>query len=1012
MKNTIKVLGFAALVAVIGFAAILMIGCPASDDDETTPVAVATSASDSTVTIKAIEGVTAPETGGIPVTTVTETEEFTGTVSWFPPVHGTFAASTHYMALITLKAKSGYTLNGVEEDFFTVTGATANNAVDSGSVSAVFPTTAGTPEHPAVIDIAEIDGVTYPVSGGTPVKTIIETAQFTGTVEWINDPTTFAEGTAYTAIITLTAKAGYTLNGVEADFFTVVGAITSNAVDSGSVIAEFPATGSTPVFGIILSVIGSPSFGTVAQGYTSASPVLTVHITNIGDHATGPLTVSLSGTGANAFTLSAVSINSIVTEGMSSFNVRRKSGLAEEAYEATVTVSGGNGISESFDVQFIVTALPYVITGSGDKFTAKRGDTVIGTANQPIQDVIDGIRSNADGGIAAIQFGSGADALDIGAASITFSNTTEETWGTVTLLGKITSSVSSATGGTIIISDPVSLTSVADIANTAATNGRAVYLNSTGTVSIFGGTVSATTGIAIRNASTGKIAVSGTAKVISANVTSGEATILIANNGTATGPRLEISGGTVENIGDNTSNATAVYNASTGTVNISGGAVSASSGRAVYNNTTGTINISGGSVSSVNSYTVYNNADGGVVNISGGTVSSESAYTVYNYGNGSMLNISGGTVSSEWSHAVYSYTTSAGGGKATISGGTISSLTGSGVYNYSNGEVIITGGKVSSLTSIGLYNYSTGTVTISGGTVSARNNAAIANNSTGKITISGDALVTSANAIISGQLGTIFFYASGTLEIQGGRVENTSGSVLGYSIYAGSSSGSGTIKISGGTVKSTGSGYGIYNASTASVTISGGTVSSETYFAINNYGAGTVTISGGTVSSTTSRAVSNNAAGMITISGGTVSTTTGSAVYNNSTGTVIISGGTVSATTGYAAYNYSTGKITVSQDTETPTLVTSANVTETQATIFIASSGTATDPRFEMRGGTVANTSTTTGNAIRNNSTGAVNITGGTVSKAGEGNYAVYKSGNGTVTIDSAVEITGNNFGL
>jgi len=98
-------------------------------------------------------------------------------------------------------------------------------------------------------------------------------------------------------------------------------------------------------------------------------------------------------------------------------------------------------------------------------------------------------------------------------------------------------------------------------------------------------------------------------------------------------------------------------------------------------------------------------------------------------------------------------------------------------------------------------------------------------------------------------------------------------------------------------------------------------------------------------------------------------------------------------------------------DSNVPTLITSANTTEAQATIFIASSGSATDPRLEMSGGTVANTSTTTGNAIRNNSTGAVNITGGTVSKAGDGNYAVYKSGTGTVSTTGAT-IVGNNYGL
>jgi hypothetical protein len=42
----------------------------------------------------------------------------------------------------------------------------------------------------------------------------------------------------------LTAKEGYTLQGVTEDFFTVAGAAATNAANSGSITAAFPATGS------------------------------------------------------------------------------------------------------------------------------------------------------------------------------------------------------------------------------------------------------------------------------------------------------------------------------------------------------------------------------------------------------------------------------------------------------------------------------------------------------------------------------------------------------------------------------------------------------------------------------------------------------------------------------------------------------------------------------------------------------------------------------------------------
>jgi hypothetical protein len=128
----------------------------------------------------------------------------------------------------------------------------------------------------------------------------------------------------------------------------------------------------------------------------------------------------------------------------------------------------------------------------------------------------------------------------------------------------------------------------------SAITGNAVRNSTpTSTVTISGGTVSATTGNAVRNDSTGKITVSGTAKVTSANVTAAQGTIMIVSSGTETAARLEITGGTVENTAAN-ANARAVYNASTGTVSISGGVVKATTGYAVYKNSTGTTTLTGG----------------------------------------------------------------------------------------------------------------------------------------------------------------------------------------------------------------------------------------------------------------------------------------------------------------------------------------------------------------------------------------------------------------------------------
>jgi uncharacterized repeat protein (TIGR02543 family) len=192
-----------------------------------------------TVDIPAIDGVTVPVAGATPVTEITETEQYTGTVKWDPSVSGVFAPGTIYTVTITLKPKPGYTLVGVPADFFTVADATVvYNAEDSGVVTVVFPMTDKT------VDIHAIGGVTVPVAGATPVTEITETEQYTGMIAW--DPSVsgvFAPGTAYTAVITLKPKPGYTLVGVPADFFKVTGATaTRNAADSGVVTVDFPGT--------------------------------------------------------------------------------------------------------------------------------------------------------------------------------------------------------------------------------------------------------------------------------------------------------------------------------------------------------------------------------------------------------------------------------------------------------------------------------------------------------------------------------------------------------------------------------------------------------------------------------------------------------------------------------------------------------------------------------------------------------------------------------------------------
>jgi hypothetical protein len=217
----------------------------------TFPATQAASGQDTPVTSFSLTGsVTVPVKGATPVTTAIDTTQYSGTVAWqtaYGAAHnGAFAASTVYQAVITLTAKSGYTFDGVGANRFTCSGATSvTNAANSGVVTIIFPMTA----VPDTVSAFSLDGkVTAPVTGATPVATAIDHTQYTGTIAWQTSngaahTDVFAASTVYRAVITLTAKTGYTFDGVGANSFTYPGATSvRNAANSRVVTIIFPAT--------------------------------------------------------------------------------------------------------------------------------------------------------------------------------------------------------------------------------------------------------------------------------------------------------------------------------------------------------------------------------------------------------------------------------------------------------------------------------------------------------------------------------------------------------------------------------------------------------------------------------------------------------------------------------------------------------------------------------------------------------------------------------------------------
>ena len=286
-----------------------------------------------------------------------------------------------------------------------------------------------------------------------------------------------------------------------------------------------------------------------------------------------------------------------------------------------------------------------------------------------------------------------------------------------------------------------------------------------------------------------------------------------------------------------------------GTLEIAGGSLrtTGSQGRTVQND--GTLNITGGEISSTSGYAVLNN---GTVDISGGLVETETGVGVLNLSSDSELTMSGGTVetTSSTEQSTFGAYNNASGATITVNGGTASAGSGCALGNLNGGTILVSNGTITSNSGNTILNVGDSTTAIHGGTVSS---------------VSGCALMNYGNLLVD----------SGSISSEKSLALNN--------------------LAKGGT----------------DVRLSGGSLTSNGYTAINNQGSGEIQLLGSEVTSPNagnSPAVVNFSTGTITVQGGTI--TTGAAIpvfYNVSSGTIAISGGTY-----YGVYNTDAGgKVTI-----------------------------------------------------------------------------------------------------
>ena len=168
----------------------------------------------------AITQLTAPVKNEVPQTEIT-TDEYTATVVWSPEVTDKFVYNTVYTAIITITPKTNYTVKGIAENGYTVSGAqTVTNEADSATVTVVYSATENKNSNEFTQPLA-ITGWTYGETANTPTAE----AKY-GTIKYTYSNT--ADGT-YTEEVPANAGTYYVKATVEetADY----SGLESNAVE-------------------------------------------------------------------------------------------------------------------------------------------------------------------------------------------------------------------------------------------------------------------------------------------------------------------------------------------------------------------------------------------------------------------------------------------------------------------------------------------------------------------------------------------------------------------------------------------------------------------------------------------------------------------------------------------------------------------------------------------------------------------------------------------------------------
>ena len=339
-------------------------------------------------TINTAIKLTAPVKNGVPQTEIT-TDEYTATVVWSPGVTDKFVYNTVYTATIIITPKANYTVKGIAENGYTVSGAeTVTNEADSVTVKVVYPATENKNSNEFTQPLT-ITGWTYGETANTPTaKAKYGTIKYTYSNTVDGTYTEEVPTNAGTHYVKATVEETADYSGLESDAFEFVIEKKTLTNDNITDIADQTYTGGEikPTIEVKdgdKTLVLDTDYTVTYDNNTDASDEAKVMVEIISNNYAGTL--------EKTFTILPKTINTAITQ----LTAPVKNGVPQteiETDEYTATVSWSPKVTDKFVYNTVYTATititpktNYTVKGIAENgYTVNGAQTVTNEADSAI----------------------------------------------------------------------------------------------------------------------------------------------------------------------------------------------------------------------------------------------------------------------------------------------------------------------------------------------------------------------------------------------------------------------------------------------------------------------------------------------------------------------------------------------------------------------------------------------------------------------------------------------------